>query len=283
MEAGKRALVGLLAIAVVCVGLVGGAAAEEVELSAEEVEELEAIEAAEYYYRMAVQFYGQGRYRESVGEFDRALELHDDPVMHCNRAAPLIKLGELRAARRSLESCRDGYPAGSEDQAQVDAQAEALRVIAEIVRPQSMELAREIDRGPAPVVVAPPRVDPEPPVEARSTGRLGVAGLIILGGGAGLGTAAAVIDVRSAAVVDEFMRQQQGGEGTSLAQYQEARREVEFRQRVFWSLAGTGLGLATVGLGLWSWDFFRSPGESASGGYFSIDTEGVNAGWRLQF
>ncbi len=282
MEVGKRALVRLLAIAVVFIVLVGGAAAEEMDLSAEEVEELEAIEAAEYYYRMAVQFYGQGRYRESVDEFARALELHDDPVMHCNRAAPLIKLEELRAARRSLERCRDGLPAGSDDQAQVDAQAEALRVIAEVVRPQSVELAREIDRGPLPVMVAPP-IDPEPPVEARSTGRLGVTGLITFGVGAGLGTAAAVIDVRSAAVVDEFLRQQQGGEGTSEAQYQEARREVEFRQRVFWSLAGTGLGLATVGLGLWSWDFFRSPGEATSGVIFNVDTEGVKAGWRLLF
>lgn len=243
-------------------------------------------EAAEEHYRMAVQFYGQGRYRESVEEFDRSLDLYDDPVVHCNRAVPLIKLEELRQARQSLLACRDGFDEDSEDRAQVDAQAEALRVIIESVRPTSVEIAREIAMGPAErpdetLDRAPPIYLPSPPVAQERTNRVAVTGLIFLGAGAALGGAAAIVDFQSADMVAAYREESQGGEGTSAQRHDELRQQIETRQRIFWGLAGAGASTAVLGVGLLSWGLLRGSGDS--GAYMHISGDGLEAGWLLRF
>ncbi len=254
-------------------------------LEALDDDSLEAMEAAEAHYRMAVELYARGRYRESVEEFDRVLEFHDDPVVHCNRAVPLIELGRLVEGRESLVRCRDAYDAGSRDYQEIAADVEALTLTLEAVRPTARAVADEVgaagspDRDISDTPVTPPPVaaDPAPPTMSG----VQIAGLVLLGTGAGLGGAAAVVDWRSAGLVDEFRREAQGGDGTSAQRHQELRQQIEARQQIFWGLAATGAATAAVGLGLSAWGLFRKPG----GGGLSLDVsdQGVGAVWHVTF
>lgn len=238
-----------------------GAAAAQ---SAEKADNLGAMERAEQHYRMAVQFYGQGRYRESVEEFDMAIALHDDPVMHCNRAVPLIRLGELREATQSLRLCRDSYAEEDPERAVVDAEVAALSLIIDIVSVRSLEMVGAIgskERGERAVVVAPtPQVEP---IKGRRVSGKGVAGMALIGAGALAGVGAAVLDMVSAPMVEEFREQSRGGIGTSPGRHEELRLQIQQRQRLFWGLTGAGVAVASVGAGLIIWELTGAMKEDA--------------------
>ena len=220
-------------------------------------EEVAAMLKAEEHYRMAVQLYGQGRYRESVEEFDRALELYEDPLVHCNRAVPLLRLGELREARESLEVCRDSYEEESEDHRTIDAQVQGLKIIIEEVMPRSVEVARDIAAGPRAVG------EQVVPVSDPRLGGVGGAGIVLMAAGATTGVMALVVDVRSSELVEEFQRQSRGGEGTSAGRHEELRQELEGRQTLFYGLSAAAVGLGVVGSGLLGVELWRIRGERA--------------------
>lgn len=255
---------GGLALAVVLLLFCGTLSAQPVEGS----EDIGQAEQAEQHYRMAVQFYGQGRYRESVEEFDLAIELHDDPVMHCNRAVPLIKLGELREARQSLILCRDSYAAEDQERAEVDAEVLALGLIIDAVSSRSLEVVRSIQsrREAKAAVVFAPVPEPEPD-SGRRVGAKGVVGMSLLGAGALAGVGAAILDWMSGSMVDEFRDQSRGGPGTSAARHEELRGQIQQRQRLFLGLTGASVALSTIGATLVVWELTnvaRSDGQGLS-------------------
>lgn len=234
---------------------------------AERAEPVGELERAEQHYRMAVQFYGQGRYRESVEEFDLAIGLQEDPVMHCNRAAPLIKLGELREARESLRRCRDGYAPGDSERAYVDAEVAALGLVLDRILPRSKEVVRGLIEGP-PTVEGSAEVEflaPADPGPRRRLSGRGVAGISLVGVGA-LGAAGAVVlDILSASMVEEFRRQSEGGPGTSAARHEELRLQIEQRQGLFWGLTLGSVAAVSLGAGLMIWDLARGDDEVRQG------------------
>ena len=278
-----------LIVAAVCVLVSATAWADEPDGDKQALEEagadeLEAMEAAEAHYQMAVQLYGQGRYRESVEEFDKVLELHDDPIVHCNRAVPLIEIGRLAEARTSLVACREGYPEESADYREVTAEIEALTVTLDVVEPRARDVAESVagadDDGDEaqPVVLEPPPVDE---ADGGGASTVQMMGLVLLGTGIGLGGAAAVVDWRSADMVEEYRQQSLGGEGTSAQRHAELRGQIETRQRIFWGLAITGGAAATVGLGLSAWGLFR--GSKDEGVSVDVGMDRLMANWAVRF
>lgn len=271
----------------------------------EPVDDADVAEDAEAHYRMAIQLFGEGRYRESVQEFDRVLELHEDPVVHCNRAIPLIELGRLAEAHTSLAACRDGYPEGSQDRGEVAAELEALEVTLDAIRPATMEVIDDViaaeavetrpeDDGddedesdvaePEEVVEPPAPAVEEPAVSDDETGLswARITALVAGGVGLGMGGAAAVVDWQSADLVEEYRQESQGTSGTSAARHTELRDRIETRQRLFWGLAGGGAAAIVTGIGLWSWDALRTPDRRTSLS-IGFDDAGPKAVWRLQF
>jgi len=210
---------------------------------------------AEVHYQIAMRLFNEGRYRESVEEFDRALSLLDDPIFWCNRAVPLMKLAEMEQARESLTHCRDGFELASEDYAQVDAQLAALTVAVRQVEPVARGVAQIA--GQRPLEVAPVLV--ETPEEG---GGRRVAGWALAGAGVGLLASAWVIDLRSAGVVQELVSASE--EGASRQRYDALRSEVALRQRVVWSLAGAGAAATLVGGGLLTWDVMKREGREST-------------------
>ncbi len=234
------------------------------------------VQLAEEHYRMAAELYGQGRYREALAEFDRSLELVDDPLVYCNRAVPLIKLGELREAHRSLVICQDAFPEGSEDRGFVEAEAEAVRVVLEVVRPGAMQTAAGMAMGPVEV----------PPVEVEPVERPGralrVTGVVAMGVGAGLGVGAVVWDQSSAGLVEEFLQESQGGPGTSRERHQELAAEIEERQRIHRGLTVGAVAVGAIGAGLWGVGMVqgrRGRGEAA----VTVGDGEVGVAMRLRF
>jgi hypothetical protein len=263
----------VFALGLFCVPVVS---AEELESEPRDRwEEDEAARVAEEHYRMATSLYGQGRYREAVEEFDRSLEWIDDPLVHCSRAVPLIRLGDLREAHRSMVNCEDAFPEGSLDRAEVVAQSEAVRVVIEHLRVQAIGVATQA----VPVPLTDVAVEEEPEEIGRrrgSTGLLlaGAGGLVVAGG---LGGGAAIWDAGSAGLVDEFLRQSEGGEGTSAERHAELQAELEERQMVFRGLVLASAGMAVVGTGLLVAGLVARPRRENSGVALEVDVDGRGA------
>lgn len=215
----------------------------------------DAAQNAEVHYQIAMRLFNEGRYRESVDEFDRALALLDDPIFWCNRAVPLVKLAELEQAGESLRRCRDGFAPQSEDYAQVDAQLRGLTLVSREVEPQARGVAQLAGRRPLELAPVAPAVDQE------GAGRR-VAGWALAGAGVGLLASAWVIDLRSAPVVGELA--EASAQGASRERYDALRSDVAYRQRVFWSLAGVGAAATLAGGGLLTWDLLEDDGQPAT-------------------
>ncbi|TXD38105.1 hypothetical protein FRC98_04195 [Lujinxingia vulgaris] len=216
----------------------------------------DAAQNAEVHYQIAMRLFNEGRYRESVEEFDQALALLDDPIFWCNRAVPLVKLAEMEQAGESLRRCRDGFEPQSADYAQVDAQLSGLTLVARRVEPAARSVAQLA--GQRPLEVAPVMLDE---VEEEGSGRR-VAGWALAGAGVGLLASAWVIDLRSAPVVEELA--EASAQGASRQRYDALRSEVALRQRVFWSLAGAGAAATLVGGGLLTWDLLEDDARPAT-------------------
>ncbi|RVU42609.1 hypothetical protein EA187_15590 [Lujinxingia sediminis] len=215
----------------------------------------DAAQNAEVHYQIAMRLFNEGRYRESVEEFDQALALLDDPIFWCNRAVPLVKLAEMAQAGESLARCRDGFDPQSDDYAQVDAQLRGLTLVARGVEPRARSVAQMA--GPRPLEMAPVAL----PEAQEGSGRR-VAGWALAGAGVGLLASAWVLDLRSATVVHALA--EASAQGASRERYDALRSEVALRQRVFWSLAGAGAAATLVGGGLLTWDLLEEAPQPAT-------------------
>lgn len=220
----------------------------------EPVQDVARIEiAAEQFYQTAMQFYGQGRYREAVDAFDRSLALVNDPLVHCNRAVPLLRLDEIREARDSLRICRSSYPVASEDHHAIDAQIKVLTLVVDVVRPRSKEVAQTIAMGVARPAKSRVVVSPREP---RLSG-VGGSGIALLSVAVVGGVAAFVVDRQSVGLVEAFQTESLGGEGTSQARYDELAEEVRGRQILFYGVSAASIGLGVIGATMLGVDLFR--------------------------
>ncbi len=232
-----------------------------------------AIEADQHYGE-AVRLFGEGRYREAIEEFDRAIELSDESVFFCNRGIALIKLNEWDAALDDMHACRQNFEGDDEELAQIDAQYQGLRTFVRGVRPHAVEVARDIAAGGIAKTVVP--------VEDQSPWTLELAGHLSLGTGSVLLTAAVMLDYLSADLKDEFVTQSNGGPGTSPERHAELRDELETRQNVFAGLTISGAALAATGVSILTYEWFFADNASDQTAAGSVSVAPADGGAALQ-
>ncbi len=198
---------------------------------------------AEQHYQTAVLLLSEGRYLDALNEFDAAIEISPQAIFYCNRALVLVKLKETGEAVKSLRLCRDNFEGDASELAQIDAQYHGVSAYDNIVRPHSVIIAQDIATGPLPAG----RTD-----EAWNIADVG---LISMGVGAAFLASALTVDVLSQTLADDFVKESEGGPGTSLAHYDQLKSDVEFRKAVFWGLAGAGAVFVVVGGSLVAYEF----------------------------
>jgi tetratricopeptide (TPR) repeat protein len=220
--------------------------------------ETSAEERADAHYQEAVRLMNGGRYREAVEEFTAAIDLSPSPVLFCNRGVALIKLAEWEDALRDLRTCRDDYETNEEEMAQIDAQYQGVRAMVRTLRPRAIEVARDVAAGD----IEPEKVTEVKVVEGNKPFDSETLGHLATGTGAVLWTAALTLDFLSKDVREDFVAESRGGPGTSQQRYDELRREVRNRQRVFIGLGVAGSALTLTGISLLSYNwFFKKPVE----------------------
>lgn len=195
---------------------------------------------ADIHYQTAVRLFGEGRYREALDEFDKAIAIQELPVFHCNRALVLLKLQETEEAVRSLRVCRDGFE-GQEEYASIDAELKGVSAYQYTLRPQAITVARDIASGE---LEAPEAAKPAPGWDLADFGYL------TTGLGAALLASALTIDLTSGSLTDDFKQESEGGPGTSTQRYNELRDQVEVRQDVFTILLISGAAVTATGIGM---------------------------------
>jgi len=79
--------------------------------------------------------------------------------------------------------------------------------------------------------------------------------LISMGVGAAFLASALTVDVLSQTLADDFVRESEGGPGTSEARYEQLKSDLEFRKSVFWGLAGAGAVFVVVGGSMVAYEF----------------------------
>lgn len=200
-------------------------------------------EEAGAYYARAVELYNQGRNREALDEFDKAIDAVPSPVYFCNRGIVLLKLEENLRAIEDLRTCRDTYEDLDEGgRAKIDAQIKALEIFELVFSPNARQAARDIARGPdQPVVIERPVVIPPPDNSSASRGigwsMLGL-GLVSLGGAAGL-------DIASRSMLEDFKDSRYDADNT---RHQDLQLTLAKRQTAFYALSITGGALAIAGV-----------------------------------
>ncbi len=203
---------------------------------------------AEQHYQSAVLLLSEGRYLDALNEFDAAIELSPQAIFYCNRALVLVKLKETGEAVKSLRLCRDNFEGDASELAQIDAQYHGVGAYHDIVRPHSIIIAQDIASGPV--------------TGARSDDAWNVAdfGLISMGVGAAFLASALTVDVLSQTLADDFVRESEGGPGTSQTRYDQLKSDLEFRKAVFWGLAGAGAVFVAVGGTMVAYEFASDDG-----------------------
>ncbi|MBA2663704.1 MAG: tetratricopeptide repeat protein [Bradymonadaceae bacterium] len=206
------------------------------------------LEYAESHYQLAVRFFGEGRYREAVAEFDRAIALSPEPIFYCNRAVVLLQLKEADEALKSLQTCRDTFVGDNEELRQIDAQTGAIAVFVGHLRPNAMRLGAAIaDRALALPV--------EPPASRDAQWGASDYGYLSLATGAALLASAATLDWLSADLREEFLLQSNGGANTSSERHAQLEEQIHDRQRVFLGLTIGGAVFSALGIGLVGYHF----------------------------
>ena len=219
---------------------------------------VEQRRAADRRYEIAVRLFGEGRYREAIDEFSRAIELSGEPVFYCNRGVAFIKVNEWDAALEDLHTCRSTFQGSPAELAQIDAQYRGLQAFVRGVRPRAIEVARDIATGQIePTVV---KVS-----EKESPWNVELLGHLSLGTGSVLLTTALTLDYLSADLREDFVEQSQGGLGTSEQRYRDLRDELETRQQVFTGLLISGAALAVTGISVltYTWFIADEPSDQA--------------------
>lgn len=203
---------------------------------------------AEQHYQTAVLLLSEGRYLDALNEFDAAIELSPQAIFYCNRALVLVKLKETGEAVKSLRLCRDNFEGDAAELAQIDAQYHGVEAYHAVVRPHSIIIAQDIASGPI--------------AGARSDDAWNIAdvGLISMGVGAAFLASALTVDVLSQTLADDFVRESEGGPGTSQTRYDQLKSDLEFRKAVFWGLAGAGAVFVAVGGTMVAYEFASDDG-----------------------
>lgn len=196
-------------------------------------------DAAELRYQAAVRLFGEGRYRESLAEFDAAIALDPQSVFFCNKALVELKLQETGRALESLRECRQRFEGDENELASIDAQLLGVSTYHEVVRIRAMTVARDIAAGP----VALNPIDGDP-----NAWDMGDTGFVFLGLSAALVASAITVDILSADLKSDFLRESEGGPGTSLERYEVLRDDLSFRQTIFYSLGIGGAASAAAGV-----------------------------------
>ena len=159
---------------------------------------------AEQHYQTAVLLLSEGRYLDALNEFDAAIDISPQAIFYCNRALVLVKLKETGQAVKSLRLCRDNFEGDASELAQIDAQYHGVAAYDQIVRPHSIIIAQDIAGGP---ISSGSRSD--------DAWNIADVGLISMGVGAALLASALTVDVLSQTLADDFIRESEGGPGTS--------------------------------------------------------------------
>jgi tetratricopeptide (TPR) repeat protein len=214
----------------------------------------EVASRAESHYQMAVRFFGEGRYREAVDEFDRAIGLIPEAIFFCNRAVSLIKLDEMDAALRSMTECLERFEGDEDELAQIEAQTRALEVV-RLIRLDAAAVARDMAFGGSRLVDS--QESPRGPVHGLAL--LGYSGV---GTGAALLAGALVLDLASADLKNQYLAQSRGGNGTSEQAHGELADRLRGRQRVFYGLLSAGAVATVIGGGLLTYHYVTVPSSS---------------------
>ena len=206
---------------------------------------------ADAHYAEAVRLFGQGRYREAVDAFDKAIAIRADAVYFCNRAVALIKLREWDEALSSMRTCRQWFRGPTVELAQVDAQLGGLEAFVEHVRPRALGVARAIaTRLPSAQSPGAPPVDAGlVAADSRRDDSSGfeTAGWVSLSVGGALLASAVTLDWLSADLRDDFVR---ASSADSRSEYNALKSELDTRQQLFYGLSISGGLLAATGVSL---------------------------------
>jgi tetratricopeptide (TPR) repeat protein len=225
----------------------------------------EIVASAESHYQLAAHLFGEGRYREALEEFDRAIAFSPEAVFFCNRAIVLIKLGEAPKALESLQSCQNMFEGPREDLAQIDAQAKAVGVFVVNIRKRSHQVAS------TPAVVK--SVEPKP----ESGSILPTIGWISIGLGATMLGSAITLDQLSSDLREEFLAAARGEFGVSRSDYEDVRERYESRRKTFVALSITGTALTVVGFSLFAVDALHDSGEQESSWFLIAGPQHIGA------
>lgn len=215
----------------------------------------ESESAANVHYQTAVRLFGEGRYREALGEFNEAIAIRDEPVFHCNRALVLLKLSETEEAVHSLERCRDGFEGDEREFASIDAQLQGVSTFQYVLRSSAITVAQDIASGP---IVGPT------PRRSQSGWDLADFGYLTAGVGGALLASALTLDLTSATLRDEFEAESRGGIGTSSRRHEDLRGQLKTRQTAFLVLGISGAVVTLTGISMII-AYYVSDDESDSG------------------
>jgi len=218
---------------------------------------------AELRYQEAVRLFGEGRYRESLGAFDQAIELEPQSVFYCNRALVLLKLQETSLALVSMQKCRELFVGDTAELASIDAQVKGLEVYEFHLKPKTMTIARDIAAGPL-----------DRGISDSTSWDVGDTGFVLLGISAALIASAATLDLLSADLKEDFVHESEGGPGTSIARYNDLKERLKTRQTIFYGLGLTGIGLGIAGGALLVYHYSSQP-ETIALPYIGPDGFGI--------
>lgn len=199
---------------------------------------------AQSYYNQAITLFGQGRHREAVIAFDKAIQLNPVPVYYCNKAIAQLKLNQLGDAIKSTTTCRDTFKGDQQELAKIDARLKAFKTVADHTRANSRLTAQSIalkSKVKKTVITPPAKPIVDDSWNASDWGYISIA----IGGA--LLASALTLDWLSADAVDTLKTQSKSG---NKQDYDEARATIEQRQPLFWGLTIGGSLLSALGVGL---------------------------------
>ncbi len=205
---------------------------------------------AEAHYQTAVRLFGEGRYRESLDEFDAAIELSPESIFFCNRAIVLIQLTEIESALESLEVCQNTFEGSEAELAEIDAQRAAVESVVRVVRPRSLTTISDMS-APAEVIVT---------ADADGWTRAST-GYVFLAAGGALLASAGTLDLLSADVRTDLEEEASAPAGSTDESYAAARQAYVNRQRIWLGLVGGGGVFALTGAALVLSHFLADDGE----------------------
>jgi tetratricopeptide (TPR) repeat protein len=192
------------------------------------------MERADAFYLQAIQSFNEGRYRDALESFDRAIALRPDPVFFCNRGTVLLKLNEIPSALASMESCLERFEADDEEsrteRAQIQAEVLALSLVVRQVSPKVRRIATNIATRPddkeATVVFVQPRDSSRRGMRIGAWSMAGVAGASIV--------SSLIVEASTQPLIEEF--KEAGAAGQDRGRFDALRAAIDQRKVVIGGL-----------------------------------------------